>query len=48
MNWVEKKFDADNQIAFYIGGILGAKKTRFNGKDFGVLSIDTAATDPNA
>jgi hypothetical protein len=27
---------------------MGIKKTRFNGKDFGVMAIDTAAADPNA
>lgn len=47
-SWVEKKFDADNQIAIYCGAILGFKKTTFNGYDFGVLAIDTAAKDPNA
>ena len=32
----------------HTGFIGGIKKTRFNSKDFGVLSIDTAAADPNA
>lgn len=47
MTWVEKMFDADNQVAIYCGVICGFKKTRFNGKDFGVCAVDTAATDPN-
>lgn len=47
-SWVEKMFDADNQVAIYAGTICGFKKTRFNGRDFGVTAIDTAATDPNA
>lgn len=48
MQWTEKKFDADNQVAVYYGGILGAKKTRYNNRDFGVIAVDTAARDPNA
>lgn len=46
-NWVEKMFDADNQLAVYGGTICGVKKTRYNNKDFGVTAIDTACTDPN-
>lgn len=48
LNWVEKKADADNLVNFYVGMIMGMKKTRFNGKDFGVCALDTAAKDPNA
>lgn len=48
MNWVEKLADADNLVNFYVGMILGMKKTVFNGKDFGVCALDTAAKDPNA
>jgi N4-gp56 family major capsid protein len=47
-SWVEKMFDADNQVAVYCGTICGMKKVRYNGKDFGVTAIDTASTDPNA
>lgn len=47
-SWVEKMFDADNQVAIYAGTICGMKKVRFNGKDFGVTAIDTACKDPNA
>lgn len=47
-SWVEKMFDADNQVAIYAGTICGMKKVRFNGKDFGVTAIDTACSDPNA
>lgn len=46
--WKEKMKDFDNEPAVAAGCIFGVKKTRFNGKDFGVLSIDTAAKDPNA
>lgn len=48
MTWVEKKFDADNQVAIYAGMICGIKKVRYNDKDFGVCAIDTACKDPNA
>lgn len=46
--WKEKMKDFDNEPTVAAGCIFGVKKTRFNGKDFGVLSIDTAAKDPNA
>lgn len=45
--WQEKKADYDNLVTINAGTIMGMKKTRFNGKDFGVLTIDTAAKDPN-
>lgn len=48
LNWVEKMADAENLINFYVGAILGMKKTTFNGKDFGVCALDTACRDPNA
>lgn len=46
--WKEKMKDFDNEPTVAAGTIYGVKKTRFNGRDFGVLSIDTAAKDPNA
>lgn len=46
--WKEKMKDYDNEPTVAAGCIFGVKKTRFNGKDFGVLSVDTAAKDPNA
>lgn len=46
-SWHEEKKDHDNEHVISSGVILGAKKTRFNDSDFGVLSIDTAAKDPN-
>lgn len=46
--WVEKMFDADNQVAIYCGVIMGLNKTRFNGKDFSVIAVDTACRDPNS
>ena len=46
--WKEKMKDFDNEPAVASGAIFGMKKTRFNGRDFGVLSLDTYAADPNA
>lgn len=46
MSWVEKLFDADNQVAVYAGCIMGLKKTTYNGYDFGVVALDTAAANP--
>lgn len=46
--WKEEMTDFDNELAVASGFIGGIKKTRFNGGDFGVLSIDTYAKDPNA
>lgn len=47
-NWEEIEKDYRNEPAVASGFIGGIKKTRFNGMDFGVISIDTAAGDPNA
>ena len=46
--WKEDEKDYGNEPSVASGAIFGFKKTRFNGKDFGVISIDTAAKDPNA
>lgn len=46
--WEETMKDYNNEPAVASGGIFGFKKTRFNDRDFGVISIDTAAKDPNA
>jgi N4-gp56 family major capsid protein len=45
--WTEEMSDHGNEPKVAAGVIMGVKKSRFNGKDFGVLSIDTAAKDPN-
>ena len=42
-DWKETTKDYENEPAIAAGFIAGMKKARFNGKDFGVLSIDTAA-----
>lgn len=47
-DWNETTKDYGNEPAVSSGAIFGFKKTRFNGRDFGVLSIDTAARNPNA
>lgn len=47
-SWEENTKDYGNEPTVASGFIGGIKKTRFNGKDFGVISIDTAAADPNA
>ena len=47
-DWKENLKDYENEPTFASGFIGGIKKTRFNDSDFGVISIDTAAADPNA
>lgn len=46
--WEEIEKDYKNEPSVAAGFIGGMKKSRFNSKDFGVLSIDTYAIDPNA
>lgn len=45
-NWkyVEKEFDYQNQVGFAIASIFGVKKLRFNSRDYGVFTFDTAYT----
>lgn len=45
--WTEELKDHGNEPVIAAGVILGTKKSRFNDKDFGILSLDTAAADPN-
>lgn len=45
--WEEELKDAKNRVAIYAGVIAGTKKTRFNGFDYGVVAVDTAAANPN-
>lgn len=47
-SWEEELKDYGNEPTVASGFIGGIKKTRFNGKDFGVIAIDTYAKDPNA
>ena len=46
-SWEENTKDYGNEPTVASGFIGGIKKTVFNGKDFGILSVDTAASDPN-
>lgn len=48
VDWVEEVKDAGNEPVVTAGFIVGVKKTRFNGRDFGVLAVDTAAKAPGA
>ncbi|KIP99070.1 hypothetical protein RU07_20550 [Agrobacterium tumefaciens] len=45
--WTEETKDHGNEPVVASGVIAGVKKTRFNGRDYGVISVDTAAKDPN-
>lgn len=47
-SWHEETADRGNKLAVTSGQIFGTKKTRYNGKDFGVFAVDTACVDPNA
>ena len=47
-SWKEEVEDYGNEPVVASGTILGIKKSRFNGRDFGVIAIDTYAVDPNA
>lgn len=46
--WSEETKDHGNEPVVASGFIGGMKKTTFNSKDFGVISVDTASKDPNA
>lgn len=47
-SWKEETDDYGNEPTVAAGTIIGITKTRFNQRDFGVVSVDTAAKDPNA
>jgi N4-gp56 family major capsid protein len=47
-DWYEETRDQGNEIVISTSSIFGVKKTQFNGKDFGIIAVDTAATDPTA
>lgn len=46
-DWTEETKDHGNEPVIGAGTICGVKKATFNGKDFGVIAIDTYAKDPN-
>ena len=45
-DWHEESRDNGNQAVITTATICGIKKCTFNSKDFGVIALDTAATDP--
>ena len=45
-DWHEESRDNGNQAIISTSSIFGVKKTTFNGLDFGVIAIDTAAKQP--
>lgn len=46
--WKEETDDFGNEPVVAAGTILGISKVQFNKRDFGVITVDTAAKDPNA
>lgn len=46
-DWHEETQDRGNEAVITTSTICGVKKTTFNSKDFGLLSLDTAAADPS-
>lgn len=45
-DWVETDRDNKNQVVISTSTIVGVKKTTFNGKDYGVIAVDSYAADP--
>jgi N4-gp56 family major capsid protein len=45
-DWHEESRDNGNQAVITTSTIVGTKKCRFNNKDFGLISVDSAAADP--
>jgi N4-gp56 family major capsid protein len=45
-SWHEESRDNGNQAIISTSSIFGVKKVTFNGKDFGMYVIDTAAKQP--
>lgn len=45
-SWNEETEDRGNQLAVTAGQIFGVKKTRYDGKDFGVINVRSACIDP--
>lgn len=44
--WHEETRDNGNQLIISSSTIMGVKKTTYNGKDYGMMVLDTAAKDP--
>lgn len=47
-DWFESTRDNGNQLIISSSSIFGVKKTTFNGLDYGVFALETAAANPNA
>jgi N4-gp56 family major capsid protein len=45
-SWHEETRDNGNQLIITTSTIVGIKKVTFNGKDYGVMALDTAAKKP--
>lgn len=45
--WNEETDDRGNKLVITAGSIYGAKKSRYNDQDFGVIAVDTYCKDPN-
>ena len=45
-SWFEETDDRGNQLVVDTNTIFGIKKTRYNSKDFGLISVDTYAAQP--
>lgn len=45
-DWKEEMEDRGNEPVITAGTIVGFSKTRFNGRDFGIMALDTAAAEP--
>ncbi len=43
--WVEETFDYKNKVGFETGLIGGIQKTAFNSLDYGIITVDTGASD---
>ena len=46
-DWHEETQDRGNQVVISTSSIFGINKTTFNGKDYGVIAIDTYAAAPS-
>lgn len=44
-DWKEEMEDRGNEPVITAGTIIGFSKTRFNGRDFGIMALDTAAAE---
>jgi len=49
-DWYEETRDNGNQVVISTSSIFGLKKSRYTidgtARDFGIIALDTAATDP--